>query len=84
MVENAFGILKATWRELLVKTDMKVEFIPNLITCCYVLFNMILGTAAPNIDYLKTVLEEEARLDELDPRHLGARRRVLEGPPQGH
>jgi hypothetical protein len=32
VVENAFGIMKQTWHELLVKTEMKVEFVPNLVT----------------------------------------------------
>jgi hypothetical protein len=76
VVGNAFGILKQTWRELLFKTNMKVEFIPDLVTCCYVLHNMILGTPTPDIDYLCAMLEEEARLDAVDPRRLGARRRV--------
>jgi hypothetical protein len=77
IVENAFGILKQTWRELLFKTDMKVEFIPDLVTCCCVLHNMILGIPTPDIDYLCAVLEEEVRLDAVDPRRLGARRRVI-------
>jgi hypothetical protein len=80
VVENAFGILKQTWRELLVKTSLRVEFIPDVVTCCCVLHNMILGTAAPDIDYLRSVLAEEARLDNLDPRRLGARGRVLHRP----
>jgi hypothetical protein len=84
MVENTFGILKQTWRELLVKTDMKVEFIPDLMTCYCILQNMILGTSISDIDYLKTVLDEEALLDWLDLRHLEARWRVLPGPRAGN
>jgi hypothetical protein len=38
---------------------------------------MILGTPAPDIDYLCAVLEEEARLDAVEPRYLGARQRVF-------
>jgi hypothetical protein len=41
---------------------------------------MILGTAIPDVDYLRTVLDEEARLDSIDPRHLGYRRRLLHRP----
>jgi hypothetical protein len=37
---------------------------------------MILGTATPNIDYLYTVLEEEARLDMLNLRRFGVRHKV--------
>jgi hypothetical protein len=31
VVENMFGILKQIWRELLLKTHFKVEFIPNVV-----------------------------------------------------
>jgi hypothetical protein len=80
VIENAFGILKQTWRELLVKTDMKVEFVPDLVSCCCVLHNMILAMAAPDIDYLCGVLEEEARMDTLHPRRLGVHQRFLQRP----
>jgi hypothetical protein len=43
----------------------EVEFVPDLLSCYCVLHNMILGTAAPDIDYLRAVLQEEARMDEL-------------------
>jgi hypothetical protein len=80
VVENTFGILKQTWRELLQKTEMRVEFVPDVVTCCCMLHNMILRTVAPDIDYLKTVLQEEARLDSLDLSCLGCRQRVLDKP----
>jgi hypothetical protein len=80
VIENAFGILKQTWRELLVKTDMKVEFVPDLVSCCCVLHNMILATAAPDIDYLCGVLEEEGRMDALHPRRPRVHQRFLQRP----
>jgi hypothetical protein len=51
-----------------VKTQLRVEFVPDVVTCCCVLHNMILGTATPGIDYLRSVLEEEARMDAMDPQ----------------
>jgi hypothetical protein len=37
VVENAFGILKQTWRELLLKSDQTVNFMPDLIAACCIL-----------------------------------------------
>ena len=33
MVENAFGIFKQTFRKLLVKSDLHVIFMQNVILC---------------------------------------------------
>jgi hypothetical protein len=43
VVENAFGILKQTWRELLMKSDQTVAFMPDLIAACCILHNILLG-----------------------------------------
>lgn len=42
VVENAFGQLKLTFRELLVKTDLDVVFVPEVVTCCALLHNVLL------------------------------------------
>ena len=40
VVENAFGRLKARWRRLMKKNDMRIEHIPNVIAVCCILHNM--------------------------------------------
>jgi hypothetical protein len=42
IVENAFGILKQTFRELLVKSELDIVFLPDMITCCAILHNVLL------------------------------------------
>jgi hypothetical protein len=42
VVENAFGILKKTFRKLLVKNNFHTLFIHDVVTCCCLLYNMIL------------------------------------------
>ena len=43
VVENAFGILKQSFCELLTKSHLDVAFLPNVITCCCILHNVMLG-----------------------------------------
>lgn len=43
VVENAFGILKQTFRELLQKSDLSVTFLPDVIISCAILHNVLLG-----------------------------------------
>ena len=40
VVENAFGRLKARWRQLLKPNDMLTVNVPNLVTACCVLHNI--------------------------------------------
>jgi hypothetical protein len=59
MVENAFGILKQTFRELLVKSDLDVVFLPDVITCCAILHNVLLGQSHEEVEQLLHVLRRE-------------------------
>jgi len=59
VVENAFGILKHTFRELLVKTDLHLAFLPDVILTCAILYNIILGQSAEEVDNLFNVLQNE-------------------------
>jgi hypothetical protein len=43
VVENAFGILKQSFRELLHVTDLHVTFVPDVVVCCALLHNVLLG-----------------------------------------
>jgi hypothetical protein len=59
IVENAFGILKQTFRELLVKSDLHVVFLPDVITCCAILHNVLLGQSHDEVEHLMQVLRNE-------------------------
>ena len=59
VVENAFGILKQTFRELLTKSDLDVVFLPDVILCCAILHNMLLGQSHEEVQQLFEVLRTE-------------------------
>jgi hypothetical protein len=42
VVENAFGLLKESWRILLNRCDLHVKIIPNVFVCCCILHNLLL------------------------------------------
>jgi len=66
MVENAFGILKHTFRELLVKTNLHLAFLPDVILTCAILHNIILGQTSEQVQNLLTVLRTEGMDREED------------------
>ena len=59
VVENAFGILKQSFRELLVKSDLQVTFLPDVITCCAILHNILLGQSHEAVETLLHILRTE-------------------------
>jgi hypothetical protein len=59
VVENAFGILKQTFRELLLKSELDVVFLPDVITCCAILHNVLLGQSHYEVEQLMQVLRRE-------------------------
>jgi predicted RNase H-like HicB family nuclease len=59
VVENAFGILKQTFRELLVKLELQVVFLLDVITCCIILQNILLGQSHEEVEQLLQVLLDE-------------------------
>lgn len=74
MVENAFGILKQTFQELLNKTDLNIAFVLDVITACYILHNMLLRQSAQDVERLLNLLRTEGfkNRDDID---------ILEAPP---
>lgn len=66
VVENAFGILKQTFRELLVKSELQVTFLPDVIMCCAILHNLLLRQSHEAIETLLNVLRTEGLHDEED------------------
>jgi hypothetical protein len=58
-VENAFGILKQTFRELLVKSKLQIAFLPDVITYYAILYNVLFGQSHEEVEQLLQVLQSE-------------------------
>ena len=43
VIENAFSILKQSFRDLLHIIDLHVAFLPDVVVCCCLLHNILLG-----------------------------------------
>lgn len=56
VVENAFGILKQTFKELLVKFELDVVFLPDVDTYCAILYNVLLEQSHVEIEHFMEVL----------------------------
>jgi len=80
VVENAFGILKQTFRELLVKSELQVTFLPDVITCCAILHNVLLGQSHEEVERLLQVLRVEG-LDDDETEEAAAVAEVVEAGP---
>ena len=52
VVENAFGILKTTWRELLGKSELNVVYMADVITACAILHNILRKQANEDLEAL--------------------------------
>ena len=59
VVENAFGILKLTFREFLTKSDLNVAFLPDVILVCAILHNVLLGQLHEEVENFLQVLRNE-------------------------
>jgi hypothetical protein len=59
VVENAFGILKQSWYELLNKTELEVTYLPDVFLCCSILHNLLLGQSSGDVERLLGVLAAE-------------------------
>ncbi len=57
MVENIFNILKKTFRKLMIKYNLNVLFLPDVVACCCILHNMSLNGKDANIDELMVQLK---------------------------
>ena len=58
IVQNAFGILKQTFRELLVKSDLHVTFLPDVILCCALLHNVLLEQSREEVHRFLDILHQ--------------------------
>ncbi len=59
MVENAFGILKKTFKELMHKSNLNVIFLPGVITCC-LLHNLLKTEDEASIECFFCIIKLEA------------------------
>lgn len=59
VVENAFGILKQSFRELMEKSDLHVTFLPDVILCCAILHNILLRQSHEEVEDFLEVLRTE-------------------------
>jgi hypothetical protein len=57
VVENNFGMLKKTLCELMIKFNLNLHFLPNVVICCCMLHNIIINGKYINIDELMQQLE---------------------------
>ncbi len=67
MIENSFGVLKKSFKELLLETNLHILFIPNMVVCCCILYNMILGgkDIDPETLMIQLELENKANVDNV-------------------
>jgi hypothetical protein len=66
VVENAFGILKQSFREMLDTTDLHVTFVPDVVVCCCLLYNVLLGQEPDEVVRLLEILQHDGMLPEVD------------------
>jgi hypothetical protein len=66
VVENAFGILKQSFRELLDITDLHVTFVPDVVIYCCLLHNVLLGQDPQEVARLLEILQRDGLMPEID------------------
>lgn len=59
VVENSFGLLKQTFRELHQKSDLHVAFFPDVVMSCVILHNILRKKSDYDIDRLMDILNSE-------------------------
>lgn len=60
VVENAFGIMKGTWRELLRRSELHINIMPDVVYTCALLHNLILNDRNVDIDEVLSAIRLEA------------------------
>jgi hypothetical protein len=59
VIENCFGILKKTFQNLIIKSNLHELFLPNVMIYCCMLHTMIMNGKDMDIDELMQQLEVE-------------------------
>lgn len=64
-MENAFGILKETWREFLGKIELNIVYLPYIITACAILHNMLRRQADEDLEAMGAMMDNNGP-DDVD------------------
>jgi len=64
VVENAFALLKLTFRELHGKCNLDVCFVPDVVVCCAILHNILLKDSDEEIARLLEIIHMQNGRDE--------------------
>ena len=51
-VERGFGILKARFKEIGIKSSLKLDFLPTVVHCCCGLYNILLASKDRTLDQI--------------------------------
>lgn len=83
VVENAFAMLKMTFRELRGKSELSLRFLPDVVSTCALLHNVLLQQNHDDVERLLQILQVEAANVEGNPRRdvLEIREGQPEHPP---
>jgi hypothetical protein len=66
VVENAFGILKQAFRELKNYSELHVTLVPDVVLCCALLHNILLGQSPGEVERLLECLQREGMVPTVD------------------
>jgi hypothetical protein len=70
VVENAFGLMKMNWREMLGKTLLHVEIVPDVVYACCILHNLTIRRGGMEFEELMRRMSQEAQT-EVELRRRG-------------
>jgi len=59
VVENAFGIMKMSFRELNRKSELDVSFLSDVVTACAILHNILLNQSGEEVQRLLDILQRK-------------------------
>lgn len=69
VVENAFGLLKLTFRELHLKCELDITFVPDVVFCCCILYNVLLQQSHDDVERLLEVVGIHPAAQEVGNPH---------------
>lgn len=59
MVENAFALLKLSFWKVHGKCELDVSIVPDVVTCCAILHNLLLKESHEDVERLLEVVHNE-------------------------
>jgi hypothetical protein len=66
VIKNAFGILKQSFRELLDITNLHVTFVPDVVVCCCLFHNVLLGQEPEEVARLLEILQRDGMIPHVN------------------